>query len=98
MTLIGAYRERLKAKAKAATPGAGRLIEMQWQWLPWFLPSILGIGICSILGLSGPPSLWVLVPSVGSQIAGSLFVACVFIREGPIADYNEWTKRNPRGD
>lgn len=75
MMLIGANRERLTTKAKAATPGADRLIEMQWQWLPWYLPSILGIGICALLGLSGPPSLWVLVPSVGSQIAGSLYVA-----------------------
>jgi hypothetical protein len=75
--LIRRYRAHLLSKATGLDRGAGRLQCFPWTAL-WGLEAL----ICWEFGLSGPRSLYVLLPLVGLSLVGVGFVGWVFFVEG----------------
>ena len=87
--LIHRYRSYLSSRAASRLPGAPRLIEMQWQWLPWVIPWAVAWFVCWAFDLSGPRSLYVVLPLLGLSLVGAGFVGWVFIADGARHDVED---------
>jgi len=91
--LIHRYRSYLSSKAVSRPPGAPRLIEMQWQWLPWLIPWAVAWLICWVFGLSGLGSLYVVLPLLGLSLVGACFVGWVILVDGAKHDVERWRSK-----
>jgi hypothetical protein len=76
------YRSYLRRKADATPRGYGRVIDMQWQWLPWMALWLAAATVCDVFSLEGAETLFAIIPLMGVSVMGMALVFAVFFRSG----------------
>ena len=91
---LDGYRKHLREKMAVTRPGAGRIIEMQWQSAPWIILILIAGVICWAFDLSGWQTLWFTAPLGMVTLWGMGLVAWIFVVEGTRLDFQRLNDKN----